>query len=93
MAFMIPAYDSSDFVAVENSAGEWTFVPLGYEDLQPGETIAAQFSGKVFVRLSAPGYLDCTEWSGPYDSEAEAGDFIEETYDVDRDTGEDLPEF
>ena len=24
------------------------------------------------ARLSAPGYLDCTDWMGPYTSEAEA---------------------
>lgn len=25
-----------------------------------------------YAHLSAPGYLDCTEWHGPYQSEAEA---------------------
>lgn len=25
-----------------------------------------------FARLSAPGYMDCTEWSGPFDTEEEA---------------------
>lgn len=25
-----------------------------------------------FCRLSAPGYMDCTDWSGPYESEEEA---------------------
>jgi hypothetical protein len=25
-----------------------------------------------FSRLSAPGYMDCTDWSGPYETEEEA---------------------
>ena len=33
-----------------------------------------------FARLSAPGYLDCTDWSGPFDSEEEALEFLEEMY-------------
>lgn len=31
------------------------------------------------ARLSAPGYLDCTEWS-VFDSEQEAREYLEETY-------------
>jgi hypothetical protein len=33
-----------------------------------------------FGRLSAPGYLDCTEWSGPFDTEKEAKDYLTEMY-------------
>ena len=33
-----------------------------------------------FARLSAPGYLDCTEWSGPFKTEAEARAYLTETY-------------
>lgn len=32
-----------------------------------------------YVRLSAPGYLDCTDWEGPFDSEFEA---MAELYDM-----------
>jgi hypothetical protein len=31
------------------------------------------------ARLSAPGYLDCTEWS-VFDTEKEAWDYLEESY-------------
>ena len=31
------------------------------------------------ARLSAPGYLDCTEWT-VFDTEQEAVDYLEETY-------------
>jgi hypothetical protein len=33
-----------------------------------------------FCRLSAPGYMDCTEWSGPYNTEQEADDALTEMY-------------
>jgi len=33
-----------------------------------------------FARLSAPGYTDCTDWSGPFPSEAAALAHLEEMY-------------
>ena len=33
-----------------------------------------------YARLSAPGYLDCTDWIGPFDSEDEAFEALYETY-------------
>ena len=42
-----------------------------------------------YSRLSAPGYLDCTDWSGPFESEQEALDYIMETFDIDE-NGDDL---
>jgi hypothetical protein len=36
-----------------------------------------------YGRLSAPGYLDCTDWSGPYSSEEEAGEALNDMYDGD----------
>lgn len=33
-----------------------------------------------FARLSAPGYMDCTEWQGPYETEAEALADLADTY-------------
>lgn len=35
-----------------------------------------------YARFSAPGYLDCTEWDGPYASEKEALDELAEIHDV-----------
>ena len=40
-----------------------------------------------FARLSAPGYMDCTEWSGPFDSEQAARDELREMYGDDDDAG------
>lgn len=36
----------------------------------------------IFVRLSAPGYMDCTEWDGPFTTEEEALEHLKETYDL-----------
>ena len=36
-----------------------------------------------YSRLSAPGYLDCTEWNGPFKTEAEALTYVMDFYDVD----------
>lgn len=36
-----------------------------------------------YARLSAPGYLDCTDWSGPFKTEEEALQYVMELYDVD----------
>ncbi len=46
--------------------------------------------GKHWCRLSAPGYMDATDWDGPYPSQKAAENAVSETYDVDPDTGEDL---
>jgi hypothetical protein len=47
---------------------------------------------KYFARLSAPGYLDATDWSGPFDTEDAARHYIAETYDVCGACGEDMGE-
>lgn len=36
-----------------------------------------------YARLSAPGYLDCTDWSGPFKTEAEALAHIMDQFEVD----------
>ena len=55
-------------------------------------------SGKVYgierregwyARLSAPGYLDCTEWDGPHGSEESAIASVCETYDCDENGDDD----
>jgi len=43
----------------------------------------------VGCRLSAAGYMDCTDWT-IFATEHEAREYIEEVYDVDADTGEEL---
>ena len=40
------------------------------EDIRDGAD--AEICEGWYVRESAPGYMDCTEWCGPYDTEADA---------------------
>ena len=72
---------------VEDDFGDTRLVPVRYmttDDMSKcGET-----KHGWFARLSAPGYLDCTEWEGPYKTEKEAVDAVCDLYDCDPD-GED----
>lgn len=34
-----------------------------------------------YARLSAAGYMDCTDWSGPFETEADAEEYLVETFD------------
>jgi hypothetical protein len=36
--------------------------------------------GAIYARLSAPGFLDCTDWSGPFQSVEEAAQHLIDTY-------------
>ncbi len=91
MAFMQPDYQPGPFVRVTDSHGESYLIPAGYEDPQPGDTVEIEGDAdSVFCRLSAPGYMDCTGWDGPFASIEEARAYIRDLYDVDPDTGEDL---
>ena len=41
-----------------------------------------------FARLSAPGYLDATEWTGPFKTAEEADGYLDEMYGDESDTEE-----
>lgn len=45
---------------------------------------------KIWCRLSASGYMDCTDWHGPFDSLDDAKVEIRDTYEVDPVTGESI---
>ena len=47
------------------------YLMAGEFDSPDSEEVEPTESG-WYSRLSAPGYMDCTDWSGPYDSEEEA---------------------
>ena len=49
------------------------------------EIEAADADPGWYSRLSAAGYLDCTDWSGPFETEGEALDYICDLHEVDRD--------
>ena len=91
MAFMEPDYSDETFVSVTKPNGESYLCPQGYEETEEGDTVET-ISGKWFYRLSAPGYMDCTDWTGPFDTLAEARQALSDEWDCDPDTGDDLPE-
>jgi hypothetical protein len=94
MAFMEPEYDNGAFEIYENPRGERIVVPAGTlsaSDLDEQElSLVDHTEGKWWYRLSASGYMDCTDWCGPFLTEQEARDDLSDTYDVDPDTGDDL---
>jgi len=49
-----------------------------------GKVYSATIRTGVGARLSAPGYMDCTEWS-VFDTEEEAQTYLDETYPEDED--------
>ena len=70
MAFMQPQAYCFTADEIEEIANEQEL-----EDADPG----------WYSRLSAAGYLDCTDWSGPFETEGEALDYICDLHEVDRD--------
>jgi len=50
---------------------------IEYELMQSGLDVE---SDKFYCRLSASGFLDCTDWHGPFDSVEDSAMFLVETY-------------
>lgn len=86
MAFMIPEYHdaSTDGSVVAYNGELYMDAP---DDLPESDSVEV-FDAGFFARLSAPGYLDCTDWEGPFATEGEARAYIRDTWDVDDETGE-----
>lgn len=91
-AFMVPQYTNDPFVELNDEYGDMYFIASECYTEEDKNNIEYEFIeehiGKFFARLSAPGYLDCTEWSGPFDTIQEAYRHIEELFDVHPVTGE-----
>lgn len=102
--FMLPEYTDALFIRADLSNGDEEF--LHVDSFGPGDVskelrkhyagndlevvCIAPIEGKWWCRLSAPGYLDATDWSGPFDTLKEAKKEIEDNFEIDPDTGEDL---
>ena len=96
MTHMKPEIIRASMIDVDTDAGH-VLVPAGvFNTSNPLEfTEGTKLFGtdKVsgwFARLSAPGFMDCTEWEGPFDTEWEAKAEIFENYEVCPDCGADL---
>lgn len=70
--FMVPTVNNEPFIHYEWE-NEEHIVPAEVEGTLPEDAqMLARYEDKWFARLSAPGYLDCTDWIGPYDSQEAA---------------------
>ena len=95
---MVPQYTNDDFFTGETVCGEGVVAPCDAfgtaaafaTEMEAMPTSVERVRGKWWARLSAPGYLDATDWNGPFDTEAQARESIESMYEVDPETGEDL---
>lgn len=47
---------------IENEFGECRFAEKGEEYLDDGEKVTETYENACLCRLSAPGYMDCTNW-------------------------------
>ena len=94
MAFMVPQYmesDSESVLRTDEHGESWAMPdgpPCDPEEGEADEELAAGW----YYRLSAPGYLDKTDWTGPYDTEREAERACSEEDAICAHCGEDLPE-
>lgn len=93
MAFMQPDYTAEAFVTVTEANGEsYSFPADVFEGAHPDCDVEHHPAGKWWWRLSASGYMDCTDWIGPFETLDEARESVQDTFDVDPDTGEQLDE-
>jgi hypothetical protein len=103
--FMKPEYTTQDFFEVEFRNGETEYIHMDafgtkgdvsglikkhYDSLGTPVELVSIVQDKWWCRLSAPGYLDATDWLGPFDTKKEAMDELSDVYDVDPETGEGL---
>lgn len=85
--FMEPETFKGYMWAVEDNHGEVFMYPVDYFDKEDvvhevGKENIAKFKRLQgwFGRMSAPGYLDATEWIGPFRSEQDVLSELEEQY-------------
>lgn len=97
---MVPAYWKGQLWKVETDQGVYFVFPDQVSKDPANEEFADHVQGEIeliemteegwFCHMSAPGYLDQTEWEGPFATRAEARCHIVENFDVDPDSGEPL---
>ena len=91
MAFMVPEYHEGEFVTVVDElwGGEVRTVPAVYFEPESSSEVIEDHLTGVGVHLTAPGYMDQTEWS-VFPSMAEARAHLLDFEEVDPDSGESI---
>lgn len=90
MSFMKPQIVQDHWFNISMSEGAF-YLPTdvfgenpdanAFQDYCGGEYLGHELIYGWGARLSAPGYLDCTDWC-VFDTEAEAKEYLRETYDA-----------
>lgn len=102
MAFMKPEVYEGQYYEVSANHGETHIVPFDVVgNMNQYAALADYVEGEIdnpddntelcrgwLCRLSAPGYLDCTEWSA-FETEQEARDYLADMYGDDEDEDDD----
>jgi hypothetical protein len=70
--YMQPQTTKEPFTLLEYQWGDEVWAPSSDAPWHESMTLIREVPDKWFVRLSAPGTLDCTDWQGPYNSEGAA---------------------
>ena len=87
MAFMEPEIYEGEMWSTDTAKNGTMLFPANiigkeeaaeHSDCDPNEVESVT---GIFIRLSASGYMDCTDWMGPYESAEEARKELSETYD------------
>lgn len=87
--FMVPQVVQDQWIEVDGSEGGSLIpadltggltTPTALADFYSGEIYSAELVTGWAARLSAPGYMDCTDWSGVYDTAEEAATALVEAY-------------
>jgi hypothetical protein len=96
MAFMTPEYVKAKFIHCDKD-GIWypadQFSVAEVIEMCDGEEDWVHTAKGYFHRLSASGYTDATDWSGPFDSLDDARWDLHHAYSVDPDEGRDIEDW
>jgi len=87
--FMKPEVWNTEMWVVEGHCGAEMFPceyfsatdAIDHSSCDPHDVSVEKKAG-WFVRLSAQGYTDCTDWQGPYDEEREALNELADSFDL-----------
>ena len=69
------------FMTPEARDGQDLFCMIGEDGIADIKASGLEFSLRgIYIRLSASGYMDCTEWSGPFDDIEAACEHLLDTH-------------